>query len=382
MEERKGLGMAFNYYYGTQADQYNFIKVPKQIVQDAAFAELSVGAKMLYGLLLDRMNLSMKNGWFDEYNRVYIIYQIADIMRDIGMSKPTAIKYLKELVNFGLVEKQKRGLGLPDILFVKSFVIERDFSRTTEEIEEDIKNFTNEKSAKKPINTQKSKNFTSRSKEGLPQEVKKVDFKESRNFTCGGKDNLPAEVKDVDSSNTNINNNKFNNININNTKLSDDQFLSNHIADNGEEEKTFEDNYVDDEHYFKFTEKVLDKMRREKSEYELYMDFIKRHIDYDCLVDRYPYDKEQIEGIVELIAEIAVSNNNYIVIASNRFPKEVVKSKLLKLDYTHIEYVLECLKKNTTDVKNYKKYLLASLFNAPSTIHGYYESRVNHDMYS
>ena len=101
--------MAFEYYYGKQADQYNFIKVPKLLVHDDAFTELSVDAKMLYGLLLDRMNLSMKNGWLDEQNRVYIIYQIKDIMSDMNMARATAVKYLQELVDFGLVEKKKRG---------------------------------------------------------------------------------------------------------------------------------------------------------------------------------------------------------------------------------------------------------------------------------
>ena len=77
--------MAFEYYYGKQADQYSFIKVPKLLVHDKAFIGLSVDAKMLYGLLLDRMSLSMKNGWLDEENRVYIIYQIKDIMSDMNM---------------------------------------------------------------------------------------------------------------------------------------------------------------------------------------------------------------------------------------------------------------------------------------------------------
>ena len=180
----------------------------------------------------------------------------------------------------------------------------------------------------------------------------------------------------------NPNNTKLNNTKINNNDLSDNKILSNHIAYESEEDNSDRNNHADDEQYSKFADKIYDRMRKEKSEYELYIDFVKKHIEYDCLIDRHPYDKEQIDGIVELIAETAVSNNDYIVIASNKFPKEVVKSKLLKLTFTHIEYVLECLSNNTTDVKNYKKYLLASLFNAPSTIHGYYESRVNHDMYS
>ena len=169
------------------------------------------------------------------------------------------------------------------------------------------------------------------------------------------------------------------NTNINNTKLSNNKILSNHITD---EKNSDWNDYADEEQYSKFIERINDGIGKEKSVYELYMDFVRKQIEYDCLIERHPYHKEQIDGIVELIAETAVSNNDYIVVASNKFPKEVVKSKLLKLTFTHIEYVLECLSKNTTNVKNYKKYLLASLFNAPSTIQGYYASRVNHDMYS
>ena len=114
--------MKFDYYYGSQADQFNFIKIPKIILLDKTFSSLSIQAKMLYGVLLDRMGLSMKNGWYDSENKVYIIYQIAEIQEDLGFSKKKAIDYLTELEVFGLVEKKRRGLGLPSILYVKSFL--------------------------------------------------------------------------------------------------------------------------------------------------------------------------------------------------------------------------------------------------------------------
>lgn len=94
----------------------------------------------------------------------------------------------------------------------------------------------------------------------------------------------------------------------------------------------------------------------------------------------HPLDKELIEGIYELILETVICQNDKILIASSWHPAELVKSKFLKLKYTHIEYVVECFRKNTTKVKNIKKYLLAALFNAPSTIDGYYTAEVNHDM--
>ena len=92
------------------------------------------------------------------------------------------------------------------------------------------------------------------------------------------------------------------------------------------------------------------------------------------------HDVEMINGIVQLIFEVVVSESSSILVASERYPAALVKSKLLNLNYFHIEYVLECLNKNTTKVQNIKKYLLAALFNAPSTMDRYYQAEVNHDM--
>ena len=112
----------FNYYYGSQSDQFSFIRIPKIMLTDQSFAALSIQAKVLYGVLLDRMALSRKNSWFDEQNRVFIIYQIGEIQEDLGFSKKKAMELLSELENFGLLEKKRRGHGLPNILYVKSFM--------------------------------------------------------------------------------------------------------------------------------------------------------------------------------------------------------------------------------------------------------------------
>lgn len=88
----------------------------------------------------------------------------------------------------------------------------------------------------------------------------------------------------------------------------------------------------------------------------------------------------ELDGMVNLIVETIISENDYIVISSTKFPKEAVKSRFSKLDISHIEYVLECMNHNTTNIKNIKKYLLAALYNAPTTIDSYYKARVQHDM--
>ena len=335
--------MAFEYYYGKHADQYSFIKVPKLLVHDKAFIGLSVDAKMLYGLLLDRMSLSMKNGWLDEENRVYIIYQIKDIMSDMNMARATAVKYLQELVDFGLVEKKKRGLGLPNILYVKSFLVEKE-------------------------STEQEKTFGGRYT-NTPEMPKNT--KEFNNYTSGSSENEIQEVQELDPNNTNINN----------TKNIDTNILSYPLTEGEEPDMTGADNWMHKKG-LSITMPKADRMGfdKKKSEYELDMDLIKDNIEYDALKERYPLDAELIDGIVEMMTEVTVSTNDYIVIASNSFPKEVVKSRFLKLNFSHLEYVMSCFKSNTTKVKNIKKYLLASLFNAPSTINGYYTAEVNHDM--
>ena len=114
---------------------------------------------------------------------------------------------------------------------------------------------------------------------------------------------------------------------------------------------------------------------------EAYREIIKENIDYDILVINNKFEVARIDEIVELMAETVCTSKEYLTIAGDEYPAELVKSKFLKIDAGHIEYVIECLKNNTTDVRNIKKYLLAVLFNAPSTMDSYYSARVNHDMY-
>ena len=116
--------LQFNYYYGIEAEQFSFYRVPRLLIKDKRFKGLSSDAKLLYGLMLDRMSLSMKNGWLDKENRAYIHYTVENIMEDLGCSRGTCIKILAELDSkkgIGLIEKKRQGLGRPDIIYVKNF---------------------------------------------------------------------------------------------------------------------------------------------------------------------------------------------------------------------------------------------------------------------
>ena len=114
---------------------------------------------------------------------------------------------------------------------------------------------------------------------------------------------------------------------------------------------------------------------------ETYREIVLENIDYDILIQDPKMDREQLDEIAELIVDTVCSARKTIRIAGDDFPAEVVKSRFLKLDSSHVQYVMDCMKDNTTYVRNIKKYLLAALYNAPSTINNYYSSLVQHDMY-
>jgi hypothetical protein len=114
---------------------------------------------------------------------------------------------------------------------------------------------------------------------------------------------------------------------------------------------------------------------------DTYREIIRENIGYDNFVQERPYDAGQLDEMVELMVETVCSNKETIRVAGNDFPQAVVKSRLLKLDGENIRFVFNCLKENTTKVRNMKQYLLTVLYNAPATMENHYASQVNHDLY-
>lgn len=300
--------MTFNYFYGTEADQFSFYRIPKALFTDSYFKDLSSDAKILYGLMLDRMSLSIKNQWFDDKNRAYIYFSIEDIMELLNCGRNKAIKSMRELddeTGIGLIEKRRQGFGKVNVIYVKTFMLEKtDEKKFGEELEK---------------------------------------FKKQ------------TSVENEESTEVYISN--PNNTNLSDTEMNDNK--SNPII--SVDEKRFDsDNRSED--------------------YQAYENLVKETIDYESLEVTHHDDMRQVDEIVNLIVETVMCKNDKILIASNWYPASLVKKKFLMLTYSHIEYVLHCMSGNTTKVKNIKKYLLAALFNAPSTMNGYYQAEVNHDM--
>ena len=113
--------MALDYFYGQVGELFSFYRIPKALFLESRFQNLSTDAKTLYGILLDRMSLSAKNGWLDEQGRVFIIFTIEDVKRALCCADNKATKLLRELEEYGLIERKRRGLGKPDLIYVKNF---------------------------------------------------------------------------------------------------------------------------------------------------------------------------------------------------------------------------------------------------------------------
>ena len=129
-----------------------------------------------------------------------------------------------------------------------------------------------------------------------------------------------------------------------------------------------------------FPDVTAQKRTEAKESFERYRDLILENIDYDVLASDPHVDREQLDEIVELVQETVCSTRSRIRVAGNDYPAEVVRSKLLKLNSEHIRFVMDCLKQNTTRIRNIRQYLLTALFNAPSTMSSYYAALVAHDM--
>lgn len=114
--------MQYEYFYGAQAEQFSFYRIPKALFIEPNFRELSTDAKVLYGILLDRMSLSLKNQWLDAQNKVYIIFTVEEIMDALNCANQKATRLMVELEKqAGLIERKRQGLGRPNLIYVKNF---------------------------------------------------------------------------------------------------------------------------------------------------------------------------------------------------------------------------------------------------------------------
>lgn len=280
---------ALDYFYGTEAEQYTFYRIPKVLFTDPGFRRITADAKILYGLMLDRMGLSIRNGWLDEQERVFIYFTLEETMDAMCCGHNKAVSLFTELDKVGLIERKKQGQGRPTKIYVKNFIRK-----------EEVKTSENRKSA-------------------LP-ETGTLDFRKS--------DTINTDKNKTDRNDTDP---------------------SIHPAAQPSEGRppTAAD--------------TMDTIRA-------YREILKENIEYDILRKNLGYDCDLLDEILDILVDTVCSTRKMIRIGGEDYPKEVVKSRLLKLDSGHIEYVIHSLHENTTKVRNIRAYLLTSLYYAPTTI--------------
>ena len=322
-------GIVFDYHYGLEAEQYAFFRIPKILITDPIFKKLSLEAKVLYGMMMDRLVLSAKNGWKDNTGRIYIYFTIEDICENLTCGKDKAVKALKELEkDIGLIERRKQGQGKPTMIFVKNFtrVLEEGEDIGTPDFGKvEVKNAKNQNPRLRKIRSlayDKSEDKTSENKES--------SFLENRILDFGKTEGNNTENKKTDSNKTN---------------------LSIHQSEKG---------MMD----------VIEGFRKK----------VKEKISFDYLMQLHPYNTDLVE-IVELIVEILCTQEEFMRIGKKQVYTALVQDRMNQLDYTHIEYILECMKESPSNIRNIKAYLLESLFNAPVTISNYYSAKVNYDLH-
>lgn len=344
--------LELDFYYGRESEQFTFYRLPKALITDERFKGVSNNAKLLYGLMLDRMSLSKKRGWLDEDNKVFIKYSLNNIEEDLNVSRKTAGNILKELEGIGLIEMVQQN-GIANIIYVKNFVTE-----TCE-------------------NTEKSKTSKDKCKKATGEEMSPVENMHQCNNDTS---EVITPVKNVHQCNdyTSEDMAPVQNLHQRNfdaaTSVESELVPGENLHPNNIESK----NNLINNNLISQSYQQVDPM----DEASAYMKLIRENIEYDCMMsDRNWRDAEMYDELYQIICDVVCVPRKTIRIAGEEYPYSLVKSKFLKLNSSHLQYVISCMQNNTTKVANIKAYLITALYNAPNTISHYYTSEVNHDMY-
>lgn len=349
MKER----MIFDYFYSSNAEQYTFYRIPKLLFTAEYFKQMSCDAKVLYGLMLDRMGLSLKNHWIDEEGRVYIAYSIADISELLGCASQKAVKLIAELEQKGLISKRRLGLGRSNIFYVKNFM--------RVDIEEEVK--TVPPGNEKPGEPDEPELQTEKQFENTSVKKESVFSQNGENQNSGIIKNTNQEI--LPSSLLNGENH-----NSRTVKITSQEFCKSLSSDT---EKNKSDLDLS----------IHPSIQQSKADYPQIIQTVRKHISYAELVHDDPGCQEQLDEIVELISEILeMPETGMIRIDKSLKRISTVQGRYRKLNMSHIQYVLNCLEETSkkTRIHNIKGYLLTMLYNAPVTVKNHFSTLVAYDM--
>lgn len=375
--------MKFDFYYGDESEQYSFYSVPKMFFTNDSFTGLSAMSKLLYSFLLDRMSLSRKRNWIDDKNRAYIKYSLKSICSDMGVSRNSVIKYMRELQEFGLIMKFSKE-GMEDIIYVMDFSkvkqmkYEENITDVQPEQKAGVDSYNNVNIDYSPpgfnnVSAAMTENDNLKTEKNVNQDILgKYTYIGGANFEpvqnldqfkkCTGSKNAPVQI--LHHPHQKLNNNIYN---INNkttnkykSKMDNDIYKS-HPSINP------------DKHTGN------DKMDEIDATYDYVCQHVKDNIDYDIMVSSQDC-AAWYEDYYNLIVEVLMRKSKTMKISGEDYSMSLVKKRFEMLKSSHLQYVHMQISKSTSDIKNIKAYMIKALFNAPVTQNSFYQTKVNHDM--
>lgn len=300
-----------DYFYGEESEQFSYFRIPRLLVRSKKFKTLSTDAKLLYGLMLDRMGLSAKHGWYDDLGRVYIYYTLDEIQTDLMCGHNKAVRLLAELDTgkdgFGLIERVKQGQGRPAKIYVKKFA-----ATDVPEV---------------PLSAPIS---------DFPDSEMQTSQKQTSRLPLLGSQDFPKR------------------------------------------EASYLDNNYPDSSYPDPSIPPAKPPGNGRIERWSLKENVRNQIEYDALCTQYA--AEDVDALVELIAEMQSSTADAVRLGKEQIPIEVIKERFQQLTQMHVAYVLDSLRTTTTQINNIKAYLLTALYNAPTTMGFFYSAQVRHDL--
>ena len=322
----------YDYYSGAESEQFRFLKTPKVFFEDPDYEELGLAECVLYGFLHEQVALSKQNGWVDEDGRTYVIRSLESIQKLLRNCSPDkARSTLKNLIDFGLIEKKRRGQGKPDIIYVKNFVTKKSEISSSEKTDACGK---------------------------LISENGKTDLLKEEKASSRDMKNQALEVGKSAPNNTLLNIHNFSETNHNLIKVTGNTTEAQEAVD-----KSSCDGDGDE------VEKLIDQ--------------IKANIDYYDYAPRYQAEhNNRYEEMFQVIVEMVVGKRDKLVIGGTEYPQCIIKKRFLSLNSGHVEYAMWKVAENLGEIRNIKKYMIATLFNAPTTMDNFYTQLVHHDMHS
>lgn len=314
--------MQFDYFYGNEAEQFTFYRIPKILITSPHFKKISDSAKLLYGLMLDRMSLSIRNGWLDDDNRAYIFFTTNDVMEQMCCGTEKATKMLTELDSekgIGLIERVKQGQGKPAIIYLKKFYELEDTARSTK-----------------------------------LSEIESQDFQESKVKTFENRKTRLSEIESLE-----FRKSKCNYNNINNTDI-------NYIY------PINQDNYNIQNSDTKTEEEWIDR-------YTKTVDEIKTQIDYDYLINHAECDI--VDEVVNIMAEVMTVYRPKYKIEGDFIEYNAVVNKFRQITSQKLEICLLAYSRKIQRIKNPKAYWISTLYNIPLTSGIVLQNMINSDIY-